>query len=148
MIKIKREKWIDCIDEIMPMCKAVFNLEEAYFTGLDLDFDAGLYKTAEDSEQFHCLVMRKNGKAIGFHWLLISPMPRHKGKYHAHTDAIFVQPEERQYSHHLINYSEQYIQSKVNFWTLANISSKNNLKLWQRRGFQAIETIMLKKLGE
>lgn len=147
MISIKCEPWLQCIDQIMPLCQQVFALEEAQFTELPLDFDADLYQESEEAGFFHCLVMRKNGKAIGFHWIVISPMARHKGKTHAHTDAIFVDSEHRQYSLELLNFSEQYIKEKADFWTLANLAKNDRSKMWQRKGFKQIETIMLKKMG-
>ncbi len=146
MITVRREKWIDCIDQIMPLCQQVFDLEEAKFTGLQLEFDTEMYIESEESNYFHCLVMRKNGKPIGFHWIVISPMPRHMGKTHAHTDAIFVDPENRQHSNTLIEFSEQYIKQRADFWTLANLGVNDRQALWQRKGFKPIETIMFKKL--
>ena len=146
MITIQREKWIDCIDQIMPMCIEVFNLEEARFTGLPLEFDADIYQQADELDFFHCLVMRKNGKPIGFHWIGITPMARHKGKVHAHTDAIFVDPDYRNHSAKLLQFSEQYIKERAQFWTLANLAASDRQAMWQRKGFQPIETIMFKKL--
>lgn len=146
MITIQREKWIDCIDQIMPMCIEVFNLEEASFTGLPLEFDVDIYRQADELDFLHCLVMRKDGKPIGFHWIGITPMARHKGKMHAHTDAIFVDPEYRNHSAQMLAYSEEYIRGKADFWTLANLTANDRQKLWHRKGFQAIETIMFKKL--
>lgn len=147
MITVKREKWSNCIDEIMPMCQQVFELKESLFTGLSLDFDNELYDEAEESNFFHCIVMRKNGKAIGFHWLVISPMARHKSKVHAHTDAIFVDIKHRQYSHELLKFSESYIKEKADFWTLANLDVSDRHAVWQRKGFKQVETIMFKKMG-
>ena len=146
MITIQREKWIDCIDQITPMCIEVFNLEEAGFTGLPLEFDADIYQQADELDFFHCLVMRKDGKPIGFHWIGITPMARHKGKVHAHTDAIFVDPKHRKHSAKMLACSEEYIQSKADFWTLANLAASDRQAMWQRKGFQSIETIMFKKL--
>ena len=146
MITIQREKWIDCIDQIMPLCQQVFDLEEAKFTGLPLEFDSDMYIESEESNYFHCLVMRKNGKPIGFHWIVISPMPRHKGKTHAHTDAIFVDPNHRNCSAKLLQFSEQYIKERAQFWTLANLATNDRQAMWQRKSFQPIETIMFKKL--
>lgn len=147
MIQVNREKWTDCIDQLMPLCQQVFGLKEAQFTELSLDFDTELYVESEESNFFHCLVMRKNGKAIGFHWIVISPMARHKGKIHAHTDAIFVDPKHRKYSNELLKFSEQYIKDKADFWTLANLDVNDRLAIWQRKGFKSIETIMFKKMG-
>jgi len=130
----------------MPLCQQVFDLEEARFTGLPLEFDSELYQRSEGADYFHCLVMRKNNKPIGFHWVAVSPMERHKGKSHAHTDAIFVDPEHRQHSHELLKFSEQYIKSHADFWTLANLNANDRQVMWERKGFQAIETIMFKKL--
>lgn len=146
MISISRENWADCIDQIMSLCQQVFDLEEAQFTGLKLVFDVDQYIDAEKAGYFHCLVMRKNNKPIGFHWIVITPMPRHKGKFHAHTDAIFVDPEYRKYSNQLLSFSEQYIKEKADFWTLANLSANDRQAMWQRKGFKPIETIMFKKL--
>lgn len=146
MITVAREKWADCIDEIMPLCRRVFELKEAQFTELPLDFDIDLYIESEELGFFHCLVMRQNGKAIGFHWIVISPMARHKGKVHAHTDAIFVDPEYRNHSNKLIDYSEKYIKEHADFWTLANLDVSDRQSLWQRKGFKPIETILFKKM--
>lgn len=146
MITVRREKWVDCIDQIMPLCHQVFDLKEADFTGLKLDFDVGLYIESENMDLFHCLVMRKSGKPIGFHWIVISPMERHKGKKHAHTDAIFVDSEHRCNSMQLLDFSEQYIKQRADFWTLANLDVNDRKVMWQRKGFEPIETIMFKKL--
>lgn len=146
MITVRREKWIDCIDQLMPLCQQVFDLEESRFTGLQLDFDIDLYNAVEEVNRFHCLVMRKNSHPIGFHWIFISPMMRHKGKFQAHTDAIFVDPEHRQYSSELLSFSEKYIKDHADFWTLANLQAEDRSLMWQRKGFEPIETIMFKKL--
>ena len=90
MITIDREKWADCIDELMPLCEQVFSLVEADITGLPLDFDRDTYNELDNNDLLHCLVMRDSGTPIGFHWVVISPMARHKGYNQAHTDAIFV----------------------------------------------------------
>lgn len=146
MITVQREAWGNCIQELMPLCQKVFEIAEQQFTGLDLDFDVDLYQACENVGRFHCLVMRKNGAAIGFHWVFISPMMRHKNKLHAHTDAIFVEPAHRNHSKLLIEFSEKYISEKADFWTLANLNENNRQAMWQRRGFSPIETIMFKKL--
>ncbi len=146
MITVRRERWIDCIDQIMPLCQQVFDLEEAKFTGLQLDFDIDLYQAVEEADRFHCLVMRSNGMPVGFHWIFISPMLRHKGLFQAHTDAIFVDPKYRNYSYKLINFSEQYIKKLASFWTLANLKAVDREHVWFRKGFEPIETIMFKKL--
>lgn len=146
MITIRREPWFDCMTELIPLCDQVFKLKEADFTGLSLDFDVDLYQACESVDRFHCLVMRNNGIPIGFHWIFISPMMRHKGYLHAHTDAIFVDPQYRKYSMQLIKYSEDYIKGKAQFWTLANLDVVDRQLMWQRNGFQSIETIMFKKL--
>nr|WP_216078136.1 GNAT family N-acetyltransferase [Acinetobacter sp. Ac_5812] len=130
----------------MPLCLQVFDLEEAKFTGLQLDFDTDMYIESEEFGFFHCLVMREDGRPIGFHWIVISPMPRHKGKNHAHTDAIFVDPEHRIHSKRLLEFSEQYIKTRADFWTLANLRAEDRKPMWERKGFKPIETIMFKKL--
>lgn len=147
-IKISREKWINCIDQLLPLCQQVFQLEEARFTKLDLDFDADMYALCEELDQFHCLVMRKDGRAIGFHWVFITPMMRHKGLSQAHTDAIFVDPEYRIHSKQLIEFSNSYIAERADFWTLANLGVCDRQVMWQKQGFEPIETIMFKKIGE
>ena len=147
MITIDREKWADCIDELMPLCEQVFALEEARFTGLKLDFDTEMYHAVERCDRFHCLVMRENGKAIGYHWLFTTPMMRHKGYVHAHTDAIFVLPEHRRHSTKLLHFSQEYIQTLASFWTLANLDPNDRALMWYKKGFVPIETIMFKKLG-
>ncbi|WP_159300794.1 GNAT family N-acetyltransferase, partial [Klebsiella pneumoniae] len=91
-----------CIDELMPLCQQVFELEESRFTRLQLNFDAELFEHCEQLDSFHCLVMRKDGAAIGFHWIFITPMLRHKGMAQAHTDAIFVNPDYRNHSAKLL----------------------------------------------
>lgn len=146
MIKIVRESWINCIDQLMPLCSQVFNLKESQFTGLQLDFDSELYHACEEIDRFHCIVMREDGKPIGFHWIFITPMMRHKGYMHAHTDAIYVDPEYRYYSKKLIEFSENYIKDHAQFWTLANLDINDRQIMWQRNGFEPIETIMFKKI--
>ena len=147
MITIDREKWADCINELMPLCEQVFALEEARFTGLKLDFDTEMYHAVERCGRFHCLVMREKGKAIGFHWLFTTPMMRHKGYVQAHTDAIFVLPEHRRHSSKLLHFSQEYIQTRASFWTLANLDPNDRALMWYKKGFVPIETIMFKKLG-
>lgn len=80
MITVRREKWIDCIDQIMPLCQMVHDLVEKDIYGIPLDFDATLYQQSEDFDEFHCLVMRENGRPIGFHWMVMYQLARFKGK--------------------------------------------------------------------
>ena len=147
MITIDREKWADCIDELMPLCEQVFSLVEADITGLPLDFDYEIYRELDDNDLLHCLVMRDSGTPIGFHWVVISPMARHKGYNQAHTDAIFVLPEHRRHSSKLLHFSQEYIQTRASFWTLANLDPNDRSLMWYKKGFVPIETIMFKKLG-
>lgn len=148
MIKIKREKFSDCINDIMPMCVDVHKIMGLEIYGLELNFDEQLYQQAEDAEQFHCLVMRKNNIAIGFHWLLICPLARFKGYSQAVTDAIFVKPEHRNQSQKLIAFSEQYAKDRgAHIWGLATLDPVYRGKLWERKGFKKTETIFMKKLG-
>lgn len=146
MITVSREKWADCIDELMPLCQQVFALVEAEITGLPLDFDHDLYNDLDSKDLLHCIVMRDAGRAIGFHWVVISAMPRHKGYNQAHTDAIFVAPEHRRHSNKLLHFSQEYIKQRASFWTLANLDPNDRALMWQKKGFQPIETIMFKKL--
>ena len=147
MITIDREKWADCINELMPLCEQVFSLVEADITGLPLDFDHDTYNELDNNDLLHCLVMRDSGTPIGFHWVVISPMARHKGHNQAHTDAIFVLPEHRRHSTKLLHFSQEYIARKASFWTLANLDPNDRALMWYKKGFVPIETIMFKKLG-
>lgn len=147
MISVQREPILSCIGDIMPLCVAAFELAEADFTGLPLDLDLPMYQALEAADILHCLVLRHDGCAVGFHWVMISPMIRHKGKYHAHTDAIYTRPDSRQYSRILLAYSQHYIAEHAQCWTLANLAAKNNGEMWMRNGFTPIETIYFKKVG-
>lgn len=147
MITIDREKWADCFDELLPMFQQVFELVEAEITGLPLDFDHDIYRELDDNDLLHCLVMRDGGIAIGFHLVVISAMPRHKGHNQAHTDAIFVLPQHRRHSTKLLHFSQEYIAQKASFWTLANLDPNDRALMWYKKGFVPIETIMFKKLG-
>lgn len=147
MITIDREKWADCFDELMSMFQQVFELVEAQITGLPLDFDHEIYRELDDNDLLHCLVMRDGGIAIGFHLVIISAMPRHKGHNQAHTDAIFVLPQHRRHSTKLLHFSQEYIAQKASFWTLANLDPNDRALMWYKKGFVPIETIMFKKLG-
>ena len=53
MITIDREKWADCIDELMPLCEQVFSLVEADITGLPLDFDRDTYNELDNNDLLH-----------------------------------------------------------------------------------------------
>ena len=55
MITINREKWADCIDELMPLCEQVFALVEAKITSLPLDFDHELYNELDAND--YCIVL-------------------------------------------------------------------------------------------
>lgn len=146
MITINREKWADCFDELLPMFQQVFELVEAEITGLPLDFDHDTYNELDSNDLLHCLVMRAGGIAIGFHLVVISAMPRHKGHNQAHTDAIFVLPEHRRHSTKLLHFSQEYIAQKASFWTLANLDPNDRALMWYKKGFVPIETIMFKNL--
>lgn len=145
MIEIRREKWSECIDEIMPLCQMVHELVEKDLYGLALNFDADLYKHSEDADQFHCLVMRKDGKPIGFHWLVMYPLTRFKDVVQAGTDAIFVHPENRKHSMKLIQFSEQYAKDHGCLtWAIATLDPEYRGKLWAKKGFKKAETIFIK----
>lgn len=147
MITVAREKWADCIDEIMPLCVEVHNIDEQQTYGLKLDFDTDLYIESENAGQFHCLVMRKDGIPIGFHWITMNPLARFKGKWQACTDAIFVAPEHRRHSNFLIKCSEEYIKKIGCFtWALATLDACYRGAMWERKGFQKAETIFMKKV--
>jgi hypothetical protein len=146
MIAIQREKWIDCIDELMPLCHAAFDLGEHKKVGFELDLDAELYQQMCDANILHCLVMRKGDVPIGMHWIYITPTPRHKGKVMAQTDVIYVLPEHRNSSIRLINWSEQYIKNLADMWILSNRPYSDRGKLWARKGFGLIETVMIKRV--
>lgn len=145
MITIEREKWADCIDEIMPLCQQVHDISEREIYGIPLDFDNELYQEAEDLGTFHCLVMRENGKPIGFHWVVMYPLPRFKGKKQAVSDAIFVDTSKRFYAKRLIEFSEKYINSNgCDFWALSTLESEYRGSMWQKIGFNKSETILIK----
>lgn len=147
MITVMREHWADCIDELMPLCIEVHNIDEQQTYGLELDFDRDLYIESEEIDQFHCLVMRDNGKPIGFHWITINPLARFKGKTQACTDVIFVLPEHRRYSNLLIQCSEKYIKDAGCFmWGLATLDDCYRGAVWERKGFKKAETIFMKKV--
>lgn len=146
-VTVERERWIDCIDQIMPLCIAVHNLDEKDALGLDLDFDFELYEQSEKSGQFHCLVMRENGIPIGFHWITMNPLARFKGKWQACTDAIYVAPEHRKHSNFLIRCSEEYIRKLGCYtWALATLDACYRGAMWERKGFRKAETIFMKRV--
>lgn len=148
MITIGREKWSECINELMPLCQQVHSLVEQELYGLTLDFDHDLYTQSEQVDQFHCLVMRENGQPIGFHWMVIYPMARFKGHKQAGTDAIFVEPQSRHHSEKLIRFSEQYAKDQhCTTWALATLDPVYREKLWQRKGFKKSETIFIKVIS-
>ncbi len=145
MITIQREKWIDCIDQIMPMCQQVHNISEHGIYGMPLDFDADLYGESEGAGIFHCLVMRKNGTPIGFHWIVMYDLPRFKGKKQAVSDAIFVEPDQRIHAKKLIKFSESYVKSKgCDFWALSTLEPQYRGGMWQKLGFKKSETVFIK----
>lgn len=147
MITIQREKWIDCIDELMPLCHAVHSLVEKDLYGLELDFDVDLYQELDDSDVFHCIVIREDGKPIGFHWIVITPLLRFNGYSQAGTDAIYVHPDHRKHSMKLIQYSENYIKSiGCKTWALATLDPEYRGDMWQRKGFKKSETNFIKVL--
>ena len=147
MITVEREKWAECIDELMPLCIEVHNIDEQKTYGLELDFDSDLYTQSEKNGQFHCLVMRKDGAPIGFHWITMNPLARFKGKWQACTDAIFVKPEYRRHSNFLIKCSEEYIKQLGCFtWALATLDACYRGAMWERKGFEKAETIFMKKV--
>lgn len=147
MITVEREKWIECINELMPLCIEVHNIDEQKTYGLELDFDSDLYIESEKNGQFHCLVMRNDGVPIGFHWITMNPLARFKGKWQACTDAIFVKPEYRRHSNFLIKCSEDYIKQLGCFtWALATLDACYRGAMWERKGFEKAETIFMKKV--
>ena len=147
MITVEREKWIECINELMPLCIEVHNIDEQKTYGLELDFDSDLYIESEKNGQFHCLVMRKDGVPVGFHWITVNPLARFKGKWQACTDAIFVKPEHRRHSNFLIKCSEEYIKKLGCFtWALATLDACYRGAMWERKGFEKAETIFMKKV--
>lgn len=147
MITVEREKWTECIDELMPLCIEAHNIDEQETYGLELDFDSDLYTQSEKSGQFHCLVMRKDGVPVGFHWITVNPLARFKSKWQACTDAIFVKPEYRRHSNFLIKCSEDYIKQLGCFtWALATLDACYRGAMWERKGFEKAETIFMKKV--
>lgn len=145
MITVMREHWADCIDEIMPMCQQVHNISERDIYGMPLDFDADLYQESEEADVFHCLVMRKNGKPIGFHWVVMYPLPRFKGCKQAVSDAIFVEPSQRIHAKKLIEYSENYIKNNgCKTWALSTLDPEYRGDMWMKKGFKKSETIFIK----
>lgn len=146
MITIQREKWIDCIDELMPLCHAAFDLGEHKMVGFELDFDTELCQQMCEADILHSLVMRKDGEPIGMHWIYVTPAPRHKGRVMAQTDVIYVKEEHRNNSLRLINWSEQYIKNLADMWILSNRPYSDREKLWAKKGFGLIETVMIKRV--
>lgn len=144
MLTVRREKFLDCIDQIMPLCQAAFSLGESSATKLQLDLDFDLYGQMEAADILHCLIARLDGKPIGIHWIYITPTPRHKGKLMAQTDVIYVDPNYRNHSMQIIQQSNDYIKSRADLWLMANRDYANRSKLWQRKGFEHIENIMIK----
>ncbi|WP_168416474.1 GNAT family protein [Acinetobacter indicus] len=144
MITVQREKWIDCIDQIMPMCQQAFDLGENEMTGLRLDLDFDLYQKMDDADIMHCLVMRKSNKPIGIHWIFVTATPRHKGKVVAQTDVIFVDEHYRNHSLKLISYSENYIKEYADIWLMSVRDYADRSKLWQKKGFKQIEQVMMR----
>lgn len=145
MLTVRREKFLDCIDQIMPLCIEVHNIVEKDVIPLLLDLDLELYDQSEKAGQFHCLVMRLNSQPIGFHWITYNPMPRFKGHWQAVTDAIYVQPEHRKHSEFLIKCSGDYIkQLKATMWAVATLDPVHRGKVWERKGFIKAETAYMK----
>lgn len=148
MLAVRREKFLDCIDQIMPLCIEVHNIVEKDVIPLPLDLDLELYDQSEKAGQFHCLVMRLHGQPIGFHWITYNPMPRFKGHWQAATDAIYVAPEHRKHSMFLIWHSEQYIKLLgASAWALATLDPEYRGQLWQRKGFKKSETVFIKRMS-
>lgn len=146
MIVIQRERWKDCINQVMHLCNEAFELGEKQIVGLDLELDFDLYQQMDEADILHCLIMRKNGQPIGMHWVYVSATPRHKDKVMAQTDVIYVMPEHRRNSNDLISFSNDYIGKVADIWLISNRGYRDCSKLWHRKGFEEIETVMIKRI--
>lgn len=147
MITVRRERWVDCIDEIMPLAEAAHQLVEKNLLNLTLDLDFDLYEESEKTGQFHCLVFRVNGRAVGFHWITFNPMPRFKGLYQCSTDAIYISPQNRDQSKFFLKSSEEYIKKLgAKVWALATLDPEYRGDMWERNGFGKSETVFIKRV--
>lgn len=147
MITVRRERFLDCIDQIMPLAISAHELVEKDLLGFPLELDFELYDESEKIGQFHCLVLRVDHIVVGFHWITLNPLARFKGKYQAATDAIYISPEYRTHSAYFLSCSQEYIEKiGADTWAIATLDPEYRGDMWLKNGFSKSETVFIKRI--
>lgn len=90
------ENWSDAWREMEPHWHAHWLEVALDHDSVPLAPDIESYNTLEKNGNLHLLVVRKDGKIIGYHIAIIRTHLHYKHTLHAFTDIYYVAPEHRQ----------------------------------------------------
>lgn len=149
MITAAPEPWRPTIDELLPMLPM-------HWEELALDKDRvplaplwHLYDEHDANGQLQIIVLREDGKAIGYYWGFIAPS-LHYGILTASMDIFFVHPEHRKGRNGSILFQavERDLRRRgVQRWVVGTKLHRDCGALFKRLGFTPIETYHSKWLG-
>lgn len=96
-LKIGIEKFDEVLPELLPLLEEQYIENEPGYVeqGIELDPDFDIYRLLEQKQNLFVVVLRIDGKIIGYFVMLKQPHLHHRSKALCSVDILYVAPEHR-----------------------------------------------------
>jgi GNAT superfamily N-acetyltransferase len=95
MIRYAVERYKDCIEELKPLLDMHYEEIAMYREHIEFDPDYDLYEKIDENGGLHMVVVRDEGRIIGYYVSFIHPNPHYKNDLFSVNDILFIHPDYR-----------------------------------------------------
>ncbi|MDE2098056.1 MAG: GNAT family N-acetyltransferase [Patescibacteria group bacterium] len=149
MIAFKQETYDEIIGDGLPLLKA-HAAEVAHYPDLmTLDIDDVLYRAMEAKGRLFIASARDDRKLVGYISIFVAHHPHYRGVLHAAEDVHFVHPDHRDphTAIGLLRFAEKAMRDRgVHVITLRTKVKHDHGRIFERMGFEAMDTVWIKRL--
>lgn len=150
MITAGPEPWHPTIDEIKPMLPLHWEELALNKDKVPLAPQWHVYDQRDDAGELQIVVLREDGRIIGYYWGFIAPGLHYASCLTATMDIFYIHPEHRQGRNGTILFQavERELRRRgVQRWFVGTKLHKDCSALFKRRGFEPVETYHSKWLA-
>ena len=146
-MKFKREKFVDVIDEALPLIENHFKEVDAH-TDLGLDIDRIRYADLDDMGSLRVFTVRTPENVLaGYACFIVNYNLHYKTRLCAIQDVLYVAPEHRGFGYLFIERCDQALKSEGVELVLQSVTVKHDFsRSLIRLGYKEQETLYAKRL--
>lgn len=151
MVTYQQESVDDLFEEIKPLIEAHYSEVAWRKDKIKLDPDWDAYRRLEAVDALRCYTARDDGKLVGYFICFVQNNLHYRGTREARNDVFYVEPTLRGFhvGTRLIREAEQALRAEGVHVMMLHIKTTHDwTKLAERTGFEIIEKIVAKYIGE